>query len=65
MTLSWTQPLCESCWDKRNPDRVPSVIVEEHRDQETCCDCGNATRSGIYMRIDPSTVAYPASKEES
>jgi hypothetical protein len=35
----------------------------KHPDEEICCDCGRGTCSGIYMRLDPATVRYPAIEE--
>ena len=55
--FSWTQPCCDDCWDRDNPDRL-----SPRRGQgapEICCHCGLETRSGIYIRIDPTTVAHP------
>jgi hypothetical protein len=28
--------------------------------EEVCVYCGNGTRSGIYVRIDPSTAPHPS-----
>jgi hypothetical protein len=58
--MSWTQAVCNPCWDARNPDRQPMKMNEGHRETEKCCWCGKPTRSGIYQRIDPATVPYPA-----
>jgi hypothetical protein len=62
--LSWTQPSCEICWLERNPDRRPTTLKEPFRETEICCFCGEPTRSGIYVRVDPTTVLYPALKED-
>ena len=35
-----------------NPGREPHRIVVEYPD--TCCSCGEPTRSGIYERADPA-----------
>jgi hypothetical protein len=54
---SWTQPVCDDCWDAEHPaKRSP-----RHRmgDREVCCRCGEATVSGIYIRVDPATVEHP------
>ncbi len=56
--MGWTQPLCDSCWKKRNPDREPFKMMPG--DSEQCCLCGQSTDSGIYDRIDPSTVRFPS-----
>jgi hypothetical protein len=29
---------------------------------ETCCWCGCQTAAGIYVRLDPHTVPFPAVK---
>lgn len=55
--LSWTQPVCNDCWDEDHPDR-PSPGLEAG-DAESCCKCDYLTRSGIYVRIDPTSVPYP------
>lgn len=55
--MTWTQPLCMSCWlraDSRHPARVPG----DH--SRICCRCGAATSAGIYIRIDPASVPYPS-----
>lgn len=56
--MGWTQPVCQTCWDRENPDR--EAITIKLPDQEVCCLCGNETADGIYVRKDPSTVPYPA-----
>lgn len=30
---------------------------------EKCCKCGNRTNSGIFIRVDPKTVAFPREDE--
>jgi hypothetical protein len=37
----------------------PLRIVAEYRDRENCCYCGASTFSGIYARIDETTVPFP------
>jgi hypothetical protein len=59
--MSWTQAMCVGCWEERHPDR-PAGRGEQGPD-ERCSYCGESTRSGIYVREDPATVAYP--REES
>jgi len=54
---SFTQPVCDECWDLRYPDR-PSPRLGQGP-QERCCDCTTLTSSGIYIRVDPSTVPHP------
>lgn len=55
--MSWTQSICRSCFGERNPGRRPVRIIDP--DTETCCDCGQSTDGGIYIRADPATVAHP------
>jgi hypothetical protein len=54
---SWSQPVCDDDWFKREPTRTPVRIVT--RPTERCAFCGQITHSGIYVRIDPSTVPFP------
>ena len=54
---SFTQPVCDDCWDREYPDRPSPRVGQGER--ETCCKCGNRTFSGIYIRINPTTVPYP------
>lgn len=58
---SWTQPVCDECWAKENPDRVPVRLI--HPERERCCMCGKATTSGIYVRKHPATVPYPTEED--
>lgn len=58
--LSWTQPCCDDCWDGANPDRLSPRRGQG--DSEICCHCGLETRSGIYIRVDPSTVPHPTGR---
>lgn len=60
--LSWTQPICDDCWDEAYPNREPVVVVEP--EEETCALCGWLTSSGIYIRRDPKTVEFPRWEEE-
>ncbi|MBF6138086.1 hypothetical protein IU501_34525 [Nocardia otitidiscaviarum] len=56
-TPSWTQAVCEDCWDARHNHRPANrAAIGVH---EICCYCGTSTHSGIYVRIDPATVAFP------
>jgi len=47
--------ICDRCWTARNPLRRPFRVVVGVP-TESCCFCGLATRSGIYVRQDPMTV---------
>lgn len=57
---SWTQPICDDCWDEQRPDR-PSPRTETG-EPEICSWCGLATMSGIYLRENPDNVRFPAVK---
>lgn len=56
--MNWNQPVCDDDWEKRSPGREPYRL--EDPDPEICCYCGKSTRSGIYVRIHPSEVPFPA-----
>lgn len=55
--LSFTQPMCRACWDRRHPGREPVRLIEP--EAEVCCECGTLTEDAIYIRVDPATVAHP------
>lgn len=61
--MNWNQPICGRCYGIREPGRQPSGLKEEFADLEICCDCGEPTKEGIYYRVDPRTVKYPAAEE--
>jgi hypothetical protein len=50
----WRHVMCDVCWYKDNPNRIPMCVPDF--DPEACCYCGAMTRSGIYAMLDPSTV---------
>ena len=59
--MSYTQPLCEQCWDTEQPGRVP---VKFRNDKELpCCMCGQPTSDGIYIRRDPKSCYFPYDDE--
>lgn len=60
MSLSWTQPICISCWVIKNPGRRASRLIDS--DSEICAYCGFITESGIYVRDDPANVKFPREK---
>lgn len=64
MRLSWTQPICDTCWQERNPAREPVRVALGNRTAEVCAYCGTSTPSGIYVRANPDTVPYPATRED-
>lgn len=55
--MTFTQPLCDDCWDEENPESLSPRRGQG--DHELCCKCGMPTRAGIYIRRDPATVRYP------
>lgn len=57
---SWTHACCEECWDHQQPGRTPHRMGAAHRLTETCCYCGVITRSGIYVRENPTSVPFPS-----
>jgi len=54
MSTQWTHPICERCWRAAEGPRLPARITPA--DPERCCFCAGATRAGIYVRRDPTTV---------
>lgn len=60
---SWTQATCENCWEQRNPGRGAIAMTAQYRETEKCCYCGVSTRSGIYTRVDPTSVPYPSPEQ--
>lgn len=61
--MAWTQAVCHPDWNARHPDREPVRMKAEFADEEVCCDCGEITRDGIYIRVDPATVKFPKLKD--
>lgn len=53
MTL-WTHVICEVCWSKREPGRVPHQVMDD--DPQRCCFCGASTSAGIYVRENPTNL---------
>jgi hypothetical protein len=53
MSSRWTHPMCDDCWVRTYRDRQPIRLVGEYVSDERCCWCGEQTRSGIYVRLDP------------
>ena len=46
--------ICDACWSRREPDREPVRFRDPA--EATCCFCGTATESGIYVREDGSVL---------
>lgn len=61
---SWTQPACDTCFAGTFPNVAePFRMVENFRRIEVCCMCGCEHRSGLYIRINPTTVPNPTPSE--
>lgn len=43
-------PMCEECWNSKNPERL--AITLNNAISERCRWCNSITRSGIYVRED-------------
>ena len=56
---TFTQGVCHKCWDARWSEK-PSNHDLNMGPLEVCCYCGYATTSGLYIRVHPETVPYPA-----
>lgn len=53
----WNHPQCDRCWGKeQGGHRVPVRLRDP--DAETCCTCGEETKSGIYTRRAPGSLAH-------
>ena len=62
--MNWTQPVCDPCWVDKEGDRAPIRVASElGAERENCCHCGKETYSGIYLRVDPTTVPVPSQEE--
>lgn len=61
MRPSWTNPICDACWDRHYSERVPHRIIAAVR--EMCAWCGMPNSSGIYVRADPKDLPYPRMEE--
>ena len=60
--MGWTHPICDKCWEERNPDRMPYRFKEPKKYK--CCYCGKETDSGIFIRENAKNVKYPYEEEE-
>jgi len=61
--MSWTQPICRQCYARLEPGREPVRLRPGIAGKQYCCICGEITRDGIWYRIDPRSVPYPAEEE--
>jgi hypothetical protein len=50
----WTHRICSVCWNKREPNRRPAVVINQ--EFKPCCFCGTMTNAGIYVRHDPQDL---------
>lgn len=48
--------ICDECWERRNPDRLPVRLMGSYRKEERCCFCLAQTKSGIYVRENPADM---------
>lgn len=55
MSSPWTHSICDECWQKREPNRVP-VRAVPIMVAGRCCYCGKEHRSGIYVREHPADM---------
>lgn len=62
--MNWTQPMCEPCWDHKNPNRRAVKIKDEVAVPEVCAWCGETTRAGIYVRADPRELWFPKAEDD-
>lgn len=51
----YNHPICDRCWFARNPRLAPVRLGNGDGDHSRvrCCFCGEATMSGIFVRMDP------------
>lgn len=54
----WTQPQCEICFRRDNPEKDPARLKSP--ESERCVTCGLWNQDGIYIRIDPAEAPYPS-----
>lgn len=68
---NWTQPTCERCWILRRSTsdaegRIEGVEIPYRLKEpslEQCAFCGEPTIFGVYVRINPASVMFPAQEE--
>jgi hypothetical protein len=51
------QPICDHCYESKYSRQAPIIniaIIEV----ELCCECGEQTPGGLYVRVDPSKVRF-------
>ena len=63
MAWSWTQPCCFGCYEAIAPGREPVRLRDAK--VERCVWCGDDTKEGIYIRVDPREAVYPTKLKET
>lgn len=48
----WNHSVCDLCYDRISDGTSPHRMLDPK--VEKCCVCRDETKSGIYVRIDPS-----------
>lgn len=65
---SWNAAICVADWNMRNPDRLAEPKLGEQKfvggEVNRCVYCGGGTTSGIFVRVDPRTVPFPALEDD-
>lgn len=55
------QPLCDRCWFRDNPEKLPIRKTFAGFSLDRCSGCGRSTEmSGIYVRVDLNSCPYPS-----
>ena len=55
--LDVVQPICDHCYESQYSRQDPIIniaIIEVER----CCECGEQTPGGLYVRVDLSKVRF-------
>lgn len=66
--MAWKSvAICGPCWTRRceqngEEGRVPVAVIDATTEQ--CAFCGESTKSGIYVRANTNSLAYPPKDEE-
>jgi hypothetical protein len=54
---NFTQPVCAQCYHKWSGGRTPIKMIG--MPTEKCALCGEETREGIYVRLEPKGINFP------
>jgi len=60
--MPWTHNMCFGCWKAFYPDRVPTRLIDPHK--EECCFCGKINVDGISVRHNPTELSCSHSEKE-